>query len=233
MGLQTQVNFGLPVGIPGCIAYDITVQAQPRLITSSSQAQTFGFAFTESSTAGQAQVGGTGEFAGILFEPKAYSNAGTSSGPLTTNYSLPDGTYANLGRYGAFFVSLAAAANIGDEVLFDQTTGAISTQPRTASFTASQTTTVLTVSAVAAGTAAIGVGSIITASTGIIGTVISLGTGTGGTGTYNLNTSASVSSGAMTAPAAVPTGKNRIRNAKVDYYSLTAAGVAVIKIQGV
>ena len=230
--MQTQVNLGLPVGIPGEVAYNVPVQAQSRIITSSGQAQTFGFAFTEVS-AGVAMVGGTGEFAGILFEPKAYSNAGTSAGPLTTNFSLPDGVLANLGRSGAFFFSAPASCNIGDQILFDNTTGALQTQPALATFTASQTTTVLTVSAVVAGTGSIGAGTKVYAAGVMIGTIISLGTGTGGTGTYNLNTSASVTSGTMTTESSIPSGKQRIRNAKVDYFGLTAAGIAVAKIVGV
>lgn len=67
------------------------------------------------------------------------------------------------------------------------------------SFTATIATTVLTVSAVASGTLAIGqliVGAGVTSPTRII----SLGTGTGGAGTYNLSASSTVSSGiSMTA----------------------------------
>lgn len=67
-------------------------------------------------------------------------------------------------------------------------------------FTASIATTVLTVSAVASGTLAIGqtiTGTGVTAGT----TIVSLGTGTGGTGTYNISTSQTVSSVAMTSTA--------------------------------
>jgi hypothetical protein len=227
---QTLVNFGLPVGIPGEVAYDITPHVQKRLINSSGQANVFGYAYTE--TAAGAQVGGTGQFAGILIRPKEHSSAGGTTGPLSTTFSLPDSTYAELGRFGAFFVAAPAAAAIGDQVLFDNTTGALTTQPALASFTASQTTTVLTVSAVVAGTGSIGVGTDVYAAGVLIGTIISLGTGTGGTGTYNLNTSATVASGAMTTASAIPSGKQRINNAKVDYFGLTAAGTAVIKIIG-
>ncbi|MFA6213388.1 MAG: hypothetical protein WC714_28385 [Candidatus Obscuribacterales bacterium] len=228
---QASVNYGLPVGIPGEVAYDITPHVQQRLIDSDGQANVFGYAYTESTT-GIAKVGGTGQFAGILLSPKTQSSAGGTTGSLSTTFALLDNTYASLGRFGAFFVAAPAAANIGDQVLFDNTTGALSTQPTLAQFTAAQSTTVLTVSAVTAGTGAIGIGSEIKLSGAIIGTVISLGTGTGGTGTYNLNTSATVGSAAMTADSNVPVGKQRVPNAKVDYFNLTAAGTAVIKIIG-
>ena len=233
---QTQVNFGLPVGIPGEVAYNVPVQAQTRIITSSGQAQTFGFAFTEVS-AGVAMVGGTGEFAGILFEPKAYSNAGTSAGPLTTNYSLPDGVLANLGRYGAFFFAAGAACNIGDSILFSQATGALSTQPRSAAFTGAIATTtgILTVSAMGAGSPPLDIGYPLTG-TGVAAGTIRTGflTGTnGGIGTYSTNVIVAVASTALATQAAVASGYTKIRNAKVDYFGLTAAGVAVAKIQGI
>jgi hypothetical protein len=234
---QTQVNFGLPVGIPGEVAYGVPAQAQSRIITSSGQAQTFGFAFTEVS-AGVAMVGGTGEFAGILFEPKAYSNAGTSAGPLTTNYSLPDGVLANLGRYGAFFFAAGAACNIGDSILFSQTTGALSTQPRNATFTGAIATTtgILTVSAMGAGSPALDIGYPLTGTGVAAGTIITgfLSGTNGGIGTYSTNVTAAVASTAtLTTQAAVASGYTKIRNAKVDYFGLTAAGVAVAKIQGI
>ncbi len=84
-----------------------------------------------------------------------------------------------------------------------------------ASFTGSISGTVLTVSAVASGTLAIGQAVY---GTGVTpGTSIStLGTGVGGTGTYNLNQSQSVSSEAMTA---------------VDVLHLNTAGYAIVAAQ--
>lgn len=71
-----------------------------------------------------------------------------------------------------------------------------------ASFTASIATTVLTVTAVASGTLAIG--QTVTGAGVLPGSVIiSLGSGTGGTGTYNLSRSQTVSSGAK--KSTVPT----------------------------
>ncbi len=65
--------------------------------------------------------------------------------------------------------------------------------------TASQALSVVTVSAVAAGSAPIAVGDVFMGA-GVVGNarVISFGTGTGGTGTYNVSTSGTASSGAAT-----------------------------------
>ena len=136
----------------------------------------------------------------------------------------------DLMRAGNVNVSLAAAANIGDQVYFDTTTGAIGSQSATATFTASQTTTVLTVASSPAVVGTIGVGKQVFSAGVLIGTVISLGTGTGGAGTYNMNTSASVSSAVMTSDSVAPSGKAIISNAMVDINYLSAAGVGIISL---
>lgn len=64
-----------------------------------------------------------------------------------------------------------------------------------ATFTASITTTVMTVTAVASGVIAVGQ-NVIGAASGTF--ITSFGTGTGGTGTYNINISQSVASGTLT-----------------------------------
>jgi hypothetical protein len=110
--------------------------------------------------------------------------------------------------------------------------GAIAkTYARTATFTAAQSTTTLTVSAITAGS--IGVGSVIRNASGvIIGTVIEVLTITAAGGTYKLNTSATVSSAAMTANStpAQPALSTLIPNAYVDKISLSAAGVGYITL---
>lgn len=158
---QTVVNFNTALGIPGTVAYDAEGNAQNRTISSAGTPNIIGYAYTENGD-GIAKVGGTGEFAGILIQPKAYSNPGAVG---TANFAIADGTVGHLLNMGAVFVSLPAAAAIGDSVFFNQTTGAITTK----------------------------------------------------------------SGQAATADA----GTTKIRNAKVDYFGISAAGVAVIKIIGV
>jgi len=82
----------------------------------------------------------------------------------------------------------------GDRVLLARSAGA--------SFTASISTTVLTVSAVGSGK--LQVGQIITGAGVAANTmIVSLGTGTGGTGTYNLNNGQTISSEAMTGSSVI------------------------------
>jgi len=238
MAFQTTTNFTTANGVPGSLAYlGPEPRVQPRICYSAGQAQTFGFAFTES-TAGDmllgntAIVGGTGKFAGILVQPKAAASFGTTGGgPLAATLNLPDYATGELCSFGDVFVTLGAACNIGDLVTYHTTTGVLSTVPFAPSaFTASQTTTVLTVSAFTSGTAPLRVGSVVYIQGAYVGTIASLGTGTGGTGTYNLETSASVGSGAMTA-APVPAASNLfVPNTRVNHYPLTTSGVGVITL---
>ncbi len=238
MTFQTATNITTANGVPGELAYlGPEPRGQSRICYSAGQAQTFGFAFTES-TAGDMLlgntciVGGTGKFAGILAQPKAAALFGSSTNHLAASLNLPDYATGELLSFGDIFVSLAAAAAIGDLVQFHTTTGALSTIPfANSAFTASQSTTVLTVSAFTAGTAPIKVGSKVYLNTGTyVGTVQSLGTGTGGTGTYNLETSATVGSGAMNAAPVASASNIIVPNTRVNHYPLTGAGVAVITL---
>ncbi len=239
MSFQTVTNITTANGVPGDLAYlGPEPRVQPRICYSAAQAQTFGFAFTES-TAGDmllgntAIVGGTGKFAGILVQPKAASTFGTSAGgPLAPTLNLPDYATGSLCTFGDVFVALGAACSIGDLVSYHTTTGALSTINATANaFTAAQSTTVLTVSAFTAGGTPIGVGSKIYTATGTyVGTVQTLGTGTGGTGTYNLETSATVGSQAMTSAPVAAASNVIIPNARVNHFPLTGAGVGVITL---
>ena len=134
---QTAVNFNIPVGIPGEVATDVPVNAVVRLIHSGGvNPNVFGYAYTETTyatpggtnqTPQSATVGGTGVFAGILLQPKTASSVGGTTGALSTTFNLLEDSYGTLGNQGAFFVSLPAAAAIGDHVVYDNTTGALAT----------------------------------------------------------------------------------------------------------
>ena len=159
-----------------------------------------------------AAAGGSGVFAGILVGPKEYATSGTvAGGALAPTMVLPNYTNAELLTQGAIFATLSGAANIGDQVIYDLTTGALSSMVPVSKFTASiaaggaSTADVLTVTAVSAGVLAVGQ---IISGVGIApGTyIVSLGTGKGYTGTYNLSSinTQTVASEAMTAPNALP-----------------------------
>lgn len=228
MAFQSTVSLAQGFGVVGELFTDAPHRAAPyNLVSADAAYNVFGRAFTVSSE-GVAAAGGTGVFAGILANPKTHASYGTTAaGTLAPTLTLSNNVVAGLVEMGEMIVSLPDAAAIGDKVTYDTTTGALSTLAPTASFTASQTTTVLTVTAITAGN--LGVGSVV--QTGALLSVIeSLGTGTGGTGTYNVSTSQSVSSTKMTATSVAASGKAFVPNAYVDRYTVSGAGLAVIKL---
>lgn len=233
MTFQSTVRQNQAAGIVGEIAFDGPYRAEPAILRSVDAAyNVIGRAFTAvAAEDGVAKAGGaaTDPFAGILVNPLVYATAGTVAGALTPTLVLPNETQAELLKMGTILVSLAAAANIGDLVTYDTTTGALSSLAPEAAFTAAQALGVLTVSAITAGK--IGIGSVIKNASGqVLGTVISLGTGTGGTGTYNLNTSATVGSAAMTANSIAVAGQAVVPNTKVVRQNIPSAGLAYIQL---
>lgn len=227
MAFQSTVRQLQAFGVIGEIIRNVPVISTPWNLVSDPVVNTIGNAFTVTSE-GVAECGGTGTFAGILVNPKSYSLAGTTAGALESSLDLADNSVGELLTAGEIVVTLATASSIGDAVIFAEATGDLDSIAPVAAFTASQATTVLTVSAITAGS--LGIGSIIkNAAGGIIGTVISLGTGTGGTGTYNLNTSATVGSAAMTANT-IPVDGYQSAHATVVRFDASAAGLAVIQV---
>ena len=150
MGFQTVVNVELAAGIPGTLYDDGPVRAAPyelnsalasyNVIGATAYTVTSGDPGTNAAS-GVVAAGGTGAFAGILMNPKVYANVGTSTGPLTSNLTLPNFTIAELLTMGDIWVSLPGPANVGDLVCYDQTTGALSTYPRQVQFTGAMATT--------------------------------------------------------------------------------------------
>lgn len=174
---------------------------------------------------GLCTLGGTGVLAGILFNPKVYALQGDGTNVLNPSLAIAAKTQVECLKEGEIVIALLAAAAIGDKVSYNTTNGVLGTFKATASFTASQATTVLTVSAVASGV--IGVGTnVLNAANEVVGTIISLGTGTGGTGTYNLNTSATVASAAMHS-AGVPASGTADAYGVITRYTVGGAGLAV------
>ena len=123
MTFQTSVNQSLANGIVGDYVDD-----SPRrdtgyiLLANDEQNLTIGAAFTESGTDGQAQIGGTGEFAGVLVNSKQYANYNN----LDATLELPTGTQGSLCTFGKIYVQSATAFAVGYVAAFDTTTGAIS-----------------------------------------------------------------------------------------------------------
>lgn len=236
---QSTVNLWSAGGVPGDLAFDGPIRSAPHNLFSNGTPNIVGYAFTKTSganadpsggaaNAGTAQVGGTGQFAGILINSKEYAAYGTSNGPLNPSLALPDYSIGELLTMGYAWVSLPGPANVGDLVEYDPTTGALNSTPPTCSFTGSISTTTLTVSAVASGSLA--VGSLISGAGVTPGTYITaLGTGKGNTGTYTINNSQTVSSEAMTAANAATPGFSA--TGSISGTTLTVSAVASGSLQ--
>jgi len=235
MGFQSSVALLQGFGVIGESAFAVPRRATPGVIKGSTAANiVVGRAFTIDASDGTYGPGGTGPFGGILANPKAYASIGTSAGgPLAPTLVVPTGTVGEFATDDEIIVALANACAIGDKVIFNQTTGVLSALPPLTSVTGSISTTVLTVTAVATGSAPLEVGQILSGANVVPGTrIVSLGTGTGGTGTYNVSVSQTAASATVTADSLAPSGSTQIIDAKVVKYANAAAGLAVISLIG-
>lgn len=225
MGFQGSVGVNQAFGIAGELYANSPSRAESFTLVSTPNANTIGNAFTVSSE-GVATVGGTGVFAGILANPKVYAGS-----TLTATMVLSDNTQGELVTMGEVVCNYAGAANIGDKVTYDTTTGALAAVPEITSFTGAISTTTLTVSAVANARGNIAVGQVISGANVTPGTVITaLGTGTGGTGTYTVSVSQTAASATITAETVPASGKAFVPNAKVSHYTLASAGLGVVTL---
>jgi hypothetical protein len=228
---QSTVNVELGFGVVGELFDNSPRRVQPAKIVSGSAANNvIGRAFTvttadpaDGSSSLIAAAGGTGVFAGILCNPKAYALYGDGVSTINPSLTLPNNIVAEFLTEGNLIIQVPAACSIGNQVTYNTSTGALATLA-SAAFTASQATTVLTVSAITSGT--LGVGSIVNTGAAQV-TIVSLGTGTGGTGTYNVSESQTVGSGAMTATSVAPSGFKIIEGSTIVKYAPTGANLAV------
>lgn len=126
MSFQSTVSANQGFGIVGEIFDDGPYRVQPFTLRSDSAADNvFGRAFTVVSE-GIAEAGKDGSqvFAGILVNPKEHALSGSGLSPSLT---LANETVASLLSEGSVVVSLAAVANIGDVVIYENATGIIKT----------------------------------------------------------------------------------------------------------
>lgn len=119
MPIPTSVKTRLISGLPGEIAFDGPTRAITALINTADQTNNlFGRAFTYVDEAVETVgAGGTGAFAGILINPKAYG--------IGPNGVAPNWKSAEFLQMGEVYVELSAAATIDDVVYFVNATGAI------------------------------------------------------------------------------------------------------------
>lgn len=144
MAFQSTVRQFMTDGIVGDIALDGAVRSQPGVLkTADPTNNVIGRAVTSVAGVGndyQFVAGGTGVFAGILTNSKQYALTGGSSGTLSPTLTLPnnmpvEATYMATGVW----VTLAGAANIGDQVAFVQADGSLLSLAPGASAGAGQT----------------------------------------------------------------------------------------------
>lgn len=236
-GPQGSVAINMAFGVIGEIFLGGPTRAQPIIIDSdgvTNGPNRVGRVFTlVAGSDGHAIVGGSGALAGILANPKVYPGLGVSGDPLGASLDLPqyakgEAVYDTTG----IIVALGAAANVGDEVYYDTTSGVIGSQaagPFTpAAGTVAIASNVATVAALTAGSPPIGAGSVLTMADGTQTTVLKVLTGTGGNGTYTVSGLADHGAQAFSYTPALPSGKKRLQGFVVVRYNPTGAGLAVI-----
>ena len=131
MTFQNSVARFSGAGVQGEIIADSPYRAQPyELVSSSAANNVIGATYCTVVSEGVAQAGGTGYGAGIISNPKTQVSYGTTqNGTLAPTLTLPNYKIASLLQAGTILVYLPAAANIGDIVQYNTTTGALSTIP--------------------------------------------------------------------------------------------------------
>lgn len=131
MAFQSTVNVLLAFGIAGELFAEGPTRVEPMLINSSGAANVVGYAYTKANGTNIASVGGTitnGSvvFAGLLVNPKRYQSIGTTAnGTLAASITVPDNTMGDLLTMGEVVVAITGAANIGDNLVYNKTTGAL------------------------------------------------------------------------------------------------------------
>lgn len=130
MTFQKTIQDDLGSLVVGEIAFGGPTRAEPKRLESTAAANNvFGRAFQQSATVDDevtADLGSIGVFAGILVNPKEHALLGTSvGGTLAPTLTLPNGTEVSMLKEGTVPVLLVSAANIGDILFFDFTTGEI------------------------------------------------------------------------------------------------------------
>lgn len=131
MGFQSTVSINQGFGVPGEQYTDSPLRAQSFTINSASAAYNI-IGATCCSIISQGfcaagNSGGTTPYAGLLVDPKDVALFGTGGIPLAPTLTVPNFTQVECATMGTFIVTLPGAAAIGDYVVYDNTTGAIST----------------------------------------------------------------------------------------------------------
>jgi len=244
--IQATVAIYNAAGVPGDLAFDGPIRAKAYNLNSASVPNVFGYAYTILSAANpnpaggsgngaSARAGGTGVFAGILQNPKAYPLYGTTGDPLAPSLVVPEDSIGDLLTMGEIWVNLPGPAEPGDLVTYDPLTGALNSIAPEVVFVGDSSTTTLTVDSITKG--AIYIGMQVVGANTVPGTyVTAFGTGLGGTGTYTINVSQSITANsALTginkpAPAFSATGSIAADSTNPSIMTISAVGSGTLRI---
>ena len=131
MGFQSTVSLQQGFGVPGEMFTDAPWKVETYTIVSASSALNIIGAtcctVTSQGLCAAGNVGGARVFAGFLVDPKDIALFGIGNQPLAPTLVVPNQSIVELMTMGSLVVTLPAAANIGDYVVFNNTSGAIST----------------------------------------------------------------------------------------------------------
>lgn len=131
MGFQSAVSLLQGFGVPGEQFTDGPTRAETFTIVSASSSLNIigatACTVTSQGVCAAGNVGGARVFAGILVDPKDVALFDTGNQPLAPTLVVPNNSIVECASMGSFIVTLPAAANIGDSVIFDNTSGALST----------------------------------------------------------------------------------------------------------
>lgn len=125
---QSTISINQAIGVPGDVYTNSPVISQSWILNSASAAYNIiGATGYSSTTQGTAAAGGTLPFAGILANSKVYASNGDSSGALDPTLVLPNYAQGELVTMGTMVITLpSGTVNIGDLIVMDNTTGALS-----------------------------------------------------------------------------------------------------------
>lgn len=129
MSFQSTVSLAQGFGVPGELFTDAPYQATAYTIYTSASAayNIIGATCCTITSQGFVEAGGTGTFAGFLVDPKDQALFGASSVPLNPTLTVNNYSVVECLTMGVIIVTLPASAAIGDYVVYNTTTGAIST----------------------------------------------------------------------------------------------------------
>ena len=117
-------------GVPGELFTNAPWKAESfTLVSALASYNVIGATAYTGTSQGVAEAGSGGDFgfAGILANPKTQALRGDGTNPLNPSLVLPNQSQADLVTMGNLVVTLPDNANIGDSVIFDNTTGALDT----------------------------------------------------------------------------------------------------------